>query len=291
MPLLSKVCPACSNVIDVDEDGLSAEEIADEMEFAVQSLRSLPQPGVGSELSRLTVVIYPAAAAFLAAYAFISEAGLFWILAFVFIVLSIIALVRRGKKRTAALAAEKQFAEIKGSYELYERYSKRRFGEHPEMRRLLKAIEAEVKEIEASRKAARSKSMGICTAILAVMLALFIAGTVSVTSAVRHNEREELAERLDWRAKMERYGSLPAGQKKDAAIDIVRLMTADSQTEQAEKFFLGEVMGQPGDYDCAVMIARSYMEAGMQDRAGEFVARCTGLRYSSDTDRLKAIIR
>lgn len=291
MPLLSKVCPACSNVIDVDEDGLSAEEIADEMEYAAHCLRKLPQPGVASELSRLTVVIYPAAAVFLAAYAFISEAGLFWILASVFIILSVTAFIRRARKRTAAIAAEKQYADIKSSYELYERYSRRKFGEHPEMRRLLKAIEAEVREIEAKRKAARSKSMGICTAILAVMLALFIAGAVSVTSAVRHNEREELAERLDWRTKMERYGSLPAGQKKDAAIDIVRLMTADSRTEQAESFFLSEVMGQPGDYECAVIIAGAYMEAGMKDRAGEFVARCTGLRYSSDTDRLKAIIR
>lgn len=291
MPLLSKVCPACSNVIDAEEEGTSAEELADDMEYTVHCLRQLPQPGVGSELSRLTVVIYPAAAAFLAAYAFISEAGLFWILASIFIILSVIALVRRGKKRTAALAADRQFAELRSSCELYERYSKRNFGEHPEMRRLLKEIETEVREIESTRKAARSRSLAICTAILAVMLALFIAGAVSVTSAVRHNESEELAERTDWRSKMERYPSLPAGLRKDAATDIIRLMTAEAQTEQAEKFFFAQVMGQPGDYDCAAMIARAYLEAGMKERAEEFVSRCTGLRYSSDTDRLKSIIR
>ena len=44
------------------------------------------------------------------------------------------------------------------------------------------------------------------------------------------------------------------------------------------------------DFDCAQTVVRSYLSEDKKEAAASFVAQCSGLKYKSDINKLKALI-
>lgn len=292
LPLLSKVCPVCGAVIE-SEGALNAEDMANQLEYILHDMKSIPVPGFIAGMSRLSVFIVPVISVFLLIIAWISCAGLFWILFFISFIWSVWVIIKRLRGTFKADISENKFRKLRNDYEMLARIAKRDFGENREVKRLLGDISEQISDVEEKWKGEIRKNVFIWIAILIVVITLSITGTCSVSSAVEESEHSaEVMEKDNWETKVEQYLSSSEIEQNDPQLRllIIKEILDSGNFDEAEKFFLNHLMGQIGDFDCAKEVIRTYQNMNNPEKARAFVEKCAEMRYKSDKEKLMNLV-
>ena len=292
LPLLSKVCPVCGAVVE-SEDSLTAEDMANSLEYILHDIKEIPVPGFVAGMSRLSVFIVPIISIFLLIIAWISSAGLFWILFVLSLIWSVWVIVKKFKGTFKADMAERDFKKLKNDYEMTARIAKRDFGENKEVKKLLAEISTQISDVEESWNREIRKNVFIWIAILAVIIILSTTGTCSVSSIVKENTVSEVVDKSDWKENVKAYLSASEQEQDNPEyrLTIVNEIITAGQTAEAEKFFLDNLMGKIGDMECAKVIVMAYVNNGDKDNAKTFVKKCTAMRYKSDIQKLENLLK
>lgn len=288
LPLISKICPVCGTAVE-GENSASAEELVNQLEYILHDMKSMPIPGFISGMSRLSVFIVPIITVFLLIIAWISCAGLFWILFVLSLIWSIWVIVKKIKGTFKADIAERDFLKLKNEYELLARIAKRDFGDNREVKKLLTDISTQIYDVENRWKNGIRKNIFIWISILVVIIALSITGTCSVSSIVEKTDNEA---QTMWKERVEQYqtSSLEEQNNPEIMLSITKDIINANEYDEAEKFFLNCVMGKIGDTDCARLIVTTYITNGNKDKAKTFIENCTGLRYKSDFSKIEKLL-
>lgn len=292
LPLLSKVCPVCGAVVE-SEDSLSAEDMANSLEYILHDIKEIPVPGFVAGMSRLSVFMVPIISIFLIIIAWISSAGLFWILFFLSLIWSVWVIVKKFKGTFKADIAERDFKKLKNNYELTSRIAKRDFGENKEVKKLLADISGQISEVEEHWNSEKRKNIFIWIAILVVIVILSFTGTCSVSSIVEEKTASEVVDNNVWKEKVNAYMSA-SEQEQDSPelrLSIVNEIIKAGHVSEAEKFFFDNLMGKMGDLECAKAIVMAHINNGNKDKAILFVKECIGMRYKSDTQKLENLLK
>lgn len=292
LPLLSKVCPVCGAVVE-SEDSLTAEDMANSLEYILHDIKEIPVPGFVAGMSRLSVFIVPIISIFLLIIAWISSAGLFWILFVLSLIWSVWVIVKKFKGTFKADMAERDFKKLKNDYEMTARIAKRDFGENKEVKKLLADISTQISDVEESWNREIRKNVFVWIAILAVIIILSTTGTCSVSSIVKENTVSEVVDKSDWKENVKAYLSASEQEQDNPEyrLTIVNEIITAGQMSEAEKFFLDNLMGKMGDMECAKAIAMAYINNGDMDNAKTFVKKCTAMRYKSDIQKLENLLK
>lgn len=296
MPVLSKICPACGYFDENDEESYNPTEFANILEKILFEIKRIPEPSFLKGMSQLTFIIYPLLTIIMLVCALISEAGVFWIVCALFLILSIVALVKKGKGTLGNDKFNKQFKEEKHAFEYYQRIAIRDFGKSKEVSKLVGEIEGMILDIEQKRKKASARNMLIWAVILVVVVLLASGGTFQMDRAL--NKVETVVDDAiqqgneSWKNAIEELKGmsdtdLGVEQKR---IDITQTILEANAPEAAEDFFLTYCMGKRMDIDAATLIVNYYKDKGETEKASQFLERCTKMRYSSDLKKLKKLI-
>lgn len=294
MSLLSKICSFCGHVVET-EDNISAEQFADHLEKRLYDIKQIPEPSFGKSLGLMTVFIYPIITVTMVIIAILSESGLFWILAGVFLILSIIAMIRKSKGTLGNAPFDRQFKTVKNEYEYADRIARRNFGQNYEVRSVMDEIALEIEKIEAKRKKADSRNFLICVAIVVLLGLVGYMSVHSVDKTLNEPAAESNSSVMDenqWKKAVADYeaSDKSALDADDRRLEVIETILAAGQPQEAERFFLVQCMGQMRDYDCAAKIVHYYVESGDTEAAEGFVAKCTSMRYGSDKNKLNNLI-
>lgn len=296
MPVLSKICPACGYFDENDEESYNPTEFANILEKILFEIKRIPEPSFLKGMSQLTFIIYPLLTIIMLVCALISEAGVFWIVCALFLILSIVALVKKGKGTLGNDKFNKQFKEEKHAFEYYQRIAIRDFGKSKEVSKLVGEIEGIILDIEQKRKKASARNMLIWAVILVVVVLLASGGTFQMDRAL--NKVETVVDDAiqqgneSWKNAIEELKGmsdtdLGVEQKR---IDITQTILEANAPEAAEDFFLTYCMGKRMDIDAATLIVNYYKDKGETEKASQFLERCTKMRYSSDLKKLKKLV-
>lgn len=87
MPQLSKVCSVCGYVMSDDGKTPTAEEFVTTLTLLLHDIKMIPRPSFMKSMGQLSFITLPLVALYLLLMALVSEAGLFWILFGVFLLL------------------------------------------------------------------------------------------------------------------------------------------------------------------------------------------------------------
>ncbi|MDL2231684.1 zinc ribbon domain-containing protein [Porphyromonadaceae bacterium OttesenSCG-928-L07] len=303
MPLLSKICPVCGYTEDGGENNVSADEFADSLEACLHDIKMIPEPTFLRSMEQLTFVMYPIIAVYLLIVALMSEAGLFWLLFGLFLLLSIVALVRKSKGVLGNDPFNKEFKEIKNAYEYNERLAKRSFGKNREVSTLLTEISSQIAAIEIHRKNVAKKNLLIWAVILVVFFALASGGVFSVNKSLSEKEvgnalesvssavkkTTESAKKIDFKKAVEEFKK-SANDDDKVRLNMINLALAKEEIRTAVELFTDYCMGKVGDYACAEAIVRHYIAKSDKEAAEKFVESCKNLRYKSDIKKLKKLL-
>ena len=296
MPVLSKICPACGYFDESDEESINPTEFANILEKILFEIKRIPEPSFLKGMTQLTFIIFPLLTILMGVCAFISDAGLFWILCVLFLIFSIVALVKKGKGTLGNDKFNKQFKEEKHIFEYYQRIAIRDFGKSKEVSKLVNEIEGIILDIEQKRKKASTQNTLIWAVILVVIVLLASGGTFQMDRALNKVETavEDVVQKENesWKSAIEELKGmsdtdLGIEQKR---VDITRVILEANAPEDAETFFVDYCMGKRMDFDAAALIVNYYKGKGETEKAQQFIERCSKMRYSSDLKKLKKII-
>ena len=189
MPLLSKICPVCGYVVESADGNVSADAFVKKLEDNLLELKRLPEPSVGNGLMSLTYIVYPVITFFTFLLAVLTEAGLFWIVTFVFAIMSVVKIVKKLKGKSAVDVAERQFKDIKLTAERNEREAKRNYGKNREVALLIDDISAQITKVEETRKKQKNRNLLIWIGILIIILGLMVMSVLSVGESINEEEQ------------------------------------------------------------------------------------------------------
>ncbi len=300
MPLLSKVCPACGYTEESAGTGATPAEFVHKMEGILLDVKNLPSPTFMRSMGQLAFIMLPILAVYMLAVAIISEAGLFWILFGVFLIMAIVAIVRKARGKTGNDKTDREFKALKNEMEYNKRTAMHSYGKSAEVAKVMTEINNEIDRVERSRKAASGRNIAVWIVILIVVFAAAGLGVFkmdrslnptsgdTVQTAIRING--VAVDGLQKAVDMVKGMSANDSGVEQARVDLTTAMLQAGEAAKAEEFFLGSVMGQMKDYDCAELIVKHYVDAGQKEAAQTFAAKCTSMRYASDKGKLEKLI-
>lgn len=287
MPLLSKICPVCGYVEEGgDENNMSVSDFVKVLEARLNEIKYIPEPSFMKGMGHFTFVIYPILAiAFLLVF-LISDSGLFLLAFALFLILSIIAIVKKTKGRLGYDPFNQWFKIVQSDFDYHKRIAKHSFGKNSEVSRLIDDISGEIKTVEKKRSAALRKNTIIWSVIVVILLGMAVLGVTSTQSVISGKQAtEENSAHL-----LQEYEAGNVTDTEQARLNIINALLAEGNTANAEKFFLTECMGNARDMDGATAIVKHYNKVSDADGAKSFVDRCTGIRYNSDKEKLYKLI-
>ena len=296
MPVLSKICPGCGYFDESDEESINPTEFANILEKILLEIKRIPEPSFLKGMSQLTFIIFPLITLYMFVLAWMSEAGMFWIVGGLFFLFSIIALAKKAKGNLGNDKFNREFRELQHTFEYYQRIAIRDFGKSKEVSKLANEIEGIILGIEQKRKKASVRNVLIWVVILVVVAMLATGGAFQMNRVINHVETtvEDAVQRgsESWNNAIE---ELKAMSESDLGIeqkrtDIAQIILEANQPQAAEDFFVDYCMGQRMDFEIASSIVNYYKDKGETAKAQQFIERCSKMRYSSDLKKLKKIV-
>jgi len=287
MPLLSKVCPVCGHVLDGDgENTLSAEQMVEQLERVLHEVKSLPRPTFGRSMGRFALIVVPILTLLLLVSAWLSEAGLFWILAGIFAVWSAVLILKKAFGRLGNARADRRFDELKNYREYLTRCIRRDFGKNREVAALLDDVAREFDAVERARRSAAVRNVVIWSILSLVVCIAAARGVFSISAMAE--EADRIA--ADWRTMVEKFDATADDEyDNEARLKVVKAIVDAREMEEAERFYRRSCAGKMGDVECAAVILRAYAEDDNREAAGKFLDGLN-LRYGSDVEKLKQLI-
>lgn len=301
LPLLSKICPVCGYVVESDEDTPTAEDFANALEKCLYEIKKIPHPSFMRSMAQLSFIMLPLLAVYMLLIALISSAGLFWILFFLFAILSIWAIIKKVSGKLGNDPFNKKFKSIKNEYEYHERTARRNFGKSREVTKLMNDISTEISSIENERNVSNRKNLIIWLIILVIFFASGGLSVFSINKSLNAVEKLTTKQFTDLIAEgkcQEAIDSFNASAAKDdeyesneMAKQILPVILSADETSKAEEFFLESCMGKMGDMECATLIVNYYKDKSDPEAAKAFIKKCTKMRYKSDQRKLEKLLK
>lgn len=304
MPQLSKVCPVCGYVMSDDGKTPTAEEFVTTLTLLLHDIKMIPRPSFMKSMGQLSFITLPLVALYLLLMALVSEAGLFWILFGVFLLLSVWVIIKKARGNLGNEPFNRVFHKLKTDYEFHEQMAKMNFGKSREVAGVLSDISAQIAEIEEKRQASSRKNLLVWMVLIVVFCSAASTGVFSLNSTL--NDRDDggrnVAEKVEanvgkgnWQKAVQAFKDSP--ESKDnyecnkLAVKILPQILSAGETQEAVDFFLNNCMGKVGDYDCAVLVVNYYLKkaSGVED-ATKFVQKCDKMRYTSDQRKLEKLL-
>lgn len=286
MPLLSRVCPVCGNVVEGGDNQASATKSVEYLENILYRVKSLPEPSFSKSMGHMSLYMIPLLTLLVAVLWLISNAGLFLIIGAILAIWSIILVIKKLAGTLGNAKSNKYFAELKNEYEYSARSLQRDYGKNREIARLLEEINEQISSIEKRRKALTRRNF-ILWAIIFVLIAILASvGSFGVKSTVEDNVA------IQWQEELQEFVSKGVNDEHDATLRtqlLEKIISANAMTE-AEQFFNDYCMGLVGDMECAKKIVQYHISKGNKDAAEAFVKKCK-LRYASDIEKLQNLLK
>jgi len=305
LPLLSKVCPVCKTVVDKEDGVPDAVELASALDAETVNIKKLVHQAGQIRPGAYLWVYLLVAGCFLGLMAVKTGAGILWILALAVVACAIPAFIRSRKGGIAA-----QLAESKVAYEYGITLVKRYFKGSSEMSRFVEESNNTVFQAEEGIRSGRRRSLavGLGIALAEVILCAVILAAVPSRQEIAEKKAQAALEmpsdydgQVAWLIKNEQpekavetylsseYNDEFAGAAK--RVELCEALCQAGYTLQAEDFVLHCCIGKMQDMDCAKAVVLSHIAAGEKEEAASFAAKCTGLRYKSDINKLKELIK
>lgn len=304
LPLLSKVCPVCKTVVDKEDGAPDAMELANALDAQILSIKKLvPEAGqlkLGSYVW-LYILVF---AVFLGLLALKTGAGILWVLVLIALIVSFIVF-----RRTRSITVAAKLADAKIAYENGITLVKRYFKGNSEMARFADENASVVQQAEAAISSGRRRSLliGLGVAAAEAILCLVILSAVPSREARAQKQAEAALQmpadydgQVAWLIKagepekaIEAYAASEYNEEFTGAPKRTALVDALCQAgyvQQAEDFVLRYCVGKMQDLDCAKTVVQAHVAAGDTAAAASFIAKCTGLKYKSDINKLKELI-
>ena len=296
MPVLSKICPICGYFDDKNEESFNPTEFANILEKILLDIKRIPEPSFLKGMGQLTFIIFPLLAIYMLILALITEAGMFWLSFVLFLILSIIAFVKKGKGDLGNDRFNRQFKEQKHEFEYYQRIAIRDFGKSREVSKLVGEIEGIVLDIEQKRKKTSMRNSLIWIVILTVIALLATGGAFKVDNMLNSVETTigQAAQKRNqsWKDAVEDLKKMSESDLgiEQKRVDIIKIILETNENQIAEDFFVDYCIGKRMDFEAASLIVNYYKTKGETEKAQQFIERCSKMRYSSDLKKLKGII-
>lgn len=296
LPLLTQICPVCKQEI-VREGAPDPMELTQCMDQAVLDIRCLEPEASGIKIGVFVPLYLALAALFIGLIATKAGAALFWILAFG---LLIWAFVMYRKRKAVTLAA--RFANLKISYDYGVTLLKRFYGNDRDMLRMMdenrKSVNQAQSVIMAAKRRDRLAGLGIAAAELAMLLVLWaVIPSASAKSPIPEDYDAQVAYYIGEAQPDKAIEAYTLSEFNDDLLGApkrVALCEALCQAgyrEEAASFVLTACLGKYQDFDCAKAVILSYVAASESEAAASFADKCVGMRYASDSAKLKALIK
>lgn len=286
---LSKVCSCCGHVFTDDEPTPMSKTI-DELDGILYELKKLPSPGVGIMMSKALVYILLILSILSVGMAIISEAGIFWILFAVFFIWWIRVFKKSSKNALQYDILKKSFTELKEKFEVKRRSAMRDYDKIDSVTRVIDDITINIDEVEAKWKSKERFCNMVWMAVVGVLICISVLSVASLKSFV---DSKPQSQEPTSSQRIAEYLALPEEEKSnpDLVVRLVRFIVEEGSFDKAENFFLTNVMGNMGDFECAKIIVSAYLEKGDKEKARSFVDRCTEMRYKSDMKKLDNMVK
>lgn len=301
LPLLSKICPVCGYVVESDEDTPTAEDFANALEKCLYEIKKIPHPSFMRSMAQLSFIMLPLLAVYMLLIALISSAGLFWILFFLFAILSIWAIIKKVSGKLGNDPFNKKFKSIKNEYEYHERTARRNFGKSREVTKLMNDISTEISSIENERNVSNRKNLIIWLIILVIFFASGGLSVFSINKSLNAVEKLTTKQFTDliaegkWQEAIDSFNASAAKddeyESNEMAKQILPVILSAGETSKAEEFFLESCMGKMGDMECATLIVNYYKDKSDPEAAKAFIKKCTKMRYKSDQRKLEKLLK
>lgn len=303
MPLLSKICPCCGYVIQGDGKTPTAEEFIILLAQFLHDIKIIPQPSFFKSMGQLSIITLPIISLFLLAMAIISEAGLFWILFGIFLALSIWAIIKKSKGNLGNEQFNKQFKILKTNYEYHEQIAKMHFGKNQEVAKLMNDISAQITDIEMQRDVRNRRNLLVWIVLIALFCGAASTGVFSVNKALNGVTQEEPSATTSkdgssnkWNDIIEEFKKTPEAKDEHLcnkyAQEILMMLCNANEWKLAEDLFFKTCMGKPNDYKCAEILVLYYtVQEKDKEKAEKFIEKCDNMRYKSDVNKLKKLIK
>lgn len=299
IPLLVKVCPCCGYIVPGNEEE-SAEKLVGELESVLLRIKSLPRPTFVKSVSRLICIVLPILAVYLFVLALMSDARIFWVMGGLSAILSIYTIIRRALGKLGNDPVKAEFLLLKNAHEHLDGVLRNRYKNDKSVRQRLGEISAEIADVEAAHR--KANRLNLYKWIVVGVVCGFLAGggIFSVDKRV-NSDRDPVAETMlepvseaDWKEAVKAFKETPANdQYADNAgrMTLLKQLLAAGRTTIAEGFFFECCQGKMGDFDCAQTLMRYYIDEAHDLEAAMKFADKVILRYGSDKERLKKMLK
>ena len=301
LPLLSQICTVCGYVHEGssgdDDLNMSVDEFANALEVNLRDIKKIPQPSFLNSMAQLTFIIFPILAIYMLVLAVVSEAGLFWILFGLFFILSIVCIIKKARGTLGNDKFNRRFKMIKSDFEYTSRVASRKFGRNKEVSNLLADIQGEINTIEKKRRGASARNLLIWVVVL---ILFFVAGGFGVLKTDQALNPDTAADKIeaamqsgDWQAAIDQVKGMSEDDPniEKARVDAIATTLTNGNNKAAEDFFVDYCMGNMQDFECAKFIVNYYVDTQNKEAASAFVDRCTKMRYKSDVQKLRKLIK
>lgn len=173
----TKVCPRCGYVVDDRMD-----EYLNDLEEALVSIKALPKESFGAYFSSQAYIMYALVTLVFLVVFLLTWGGLFLILAAVFLIMTIVSLIKKFSGARRHRDNEEAFRENMVAIESLMRQLKNDYGESREVRDRIRNTTSELKDIVHEHNANHRHAVKVWVAVITVVLAISVAGIVMLGS-------------------------------------------------------------------------------------------------------------
>lgn len=173
----TKVCPRCGYVVDDKMD-----EYLNDLEMALASVKALPKESFGAYFSSQAYIMYALVTLVFLVVFLLTWGGIFLILAAVFLIMTIVSLIRKFSGARRHRDSEETYRENMVAIETMMRQLKNDYGESKEVRDRIRSTSSELKDIVHDHNANHRHAVKVWIAVIVVVLAVSVAGIVLLGS-------------------------------------------------------------------------------------------------------------
>ena len=173
----TKVCPRCGYVVDDKMD-----EYLNDLEMALASVKALPKEPFGASFSSQAYIMYALVTLVFLVVFLLTWGGIFLILAAVFLIMTIVSLIRKFSGARRHRDSEETYRENMVAIETMMRQLKNDYGESKEVRDRIRSTSSELKDIVHDHNANHRHAVKVWIAVIVVVLAVSVAGIVLLGS-------------------------------------------------------------------------------------------------------------
>lgn len=286
IPITSKCCTNCGYVVssslnEPTDFSKEYKKITDHIDM----VNNIEAPSFAQMFNHFTVILYPIIAVIFFVTGAIAGSLLLWAPSAIFVVLFIIALVRKLRNKDYMTIQRNNFLKLEKSFESLKSQITMMYGGNSHAQ---KAIEdaAEKFENAAERYKSTMNSKGM-QGLVSVVVVAFLSLALGLWVCHALSQEPDCS---DYVTNYLEVAKSSIDEGESARIETVQALIDCGNLDGAKEFFYSYCMGNVSDYAIAVNIAKALIKTSYEE-AIIFIDNCNAMRYSTDRDRLYQLLK